>query len=99
QDMMDIVLSVCAGQPPQHRMVALIGEAGVGKSRLAEGVCEQGDERGLMWPLRARYGRTPSPLDGLTGAVNSFYGLQGADRETVEQTLLDRARLDRCSRD
>ena len=28
QDLMDVVLSVCAGQPPQHRMVALIGERG-----------------------------------------------------------------------
>ena len=95
QELMDLVLSVCAGQPPQHRMVALIGEAGVGKSRLAEWVCEQVHERGLMWPLRARYGRTPSPLDGLTGAVNSFYGLQGADRETLEQTLLDRWEVDK----
>ncbi|MDF2696781.1 MAG: Serine/threonine protein kinase, partial [Labilithrix sp.] len=96
QELLDLVLSVCAGQPPQHRMVALIGEAGVGKSRLAEWVCEQVHERGLMWPLRARYGRTPSPLDGLTGAVNSFYGLQGADRETVEQTLLDRWEVDKA---
>jgi serine/threonine protein kinase len=94
RELMEIVHSVCSGQP-QHRMVALIGEAGVGKSRLAEWVCEQVHERGLMWPLRARYGRTPSPLDGLTGAVNSFYGLQGADRETVEQTLLDRWEVDK----
>ena len=96
QELMDLVQSVCAGQMPQHRMVALIGEAGVGKSRLAEWVCEQVHERGLMWPLRARYGRTPSPLDGLTGAVNSFYGLQGADRETVEQTLIDRWEVDKA---
>jgi len=93
---MDLVHSVSASPAPQHRMVALIGEAGVGKSRLAEWVCEQVHERGLMWPLRARYGRTPSPLDGLTGAVNSFYGLQGADRETVEQTLLDRWEVDKA---
>jgi serine/threonine protein kinase len=96
RELMEMVQSVCSGQPPQHRMVALIGEAGVGKSRLAEWVCEQVHERGLMWPLRARYGRTPSPLDGLTGAVNSFYGLQGADRETVEQTLLDRWEVDKA---
>lgn len=94
-ELLDIVASVCAGHAPQHRMVALIGEAGVGKSRLAEWACEQVHERGLMWPLRARYGRTPSPLDGLTGAVNSFYGLQGADRDVVEQTLLDRWEVDR----
>ena len=99
QELMDVVLSVCAGQPPLHRMVAMIGEAGVGKSRLAEWVCEQVHERGLMWPLRARYGRTPSPLDGLTGAVNSFYGLQGADREGVEQALLDRWEVDKGDSD
>jgi serine/threonine protein kinase len=99
QELLDLVLSVCGGQPPQHRMVALIGEAGVGKSRLAEWVCEQVHERGLMWPLRARYGRTPSPLDGLTGAVNKFYGLQGADRDTVEQTLLDRWEVDKTNND
>lgn len=95
QELMDAVMSLSSGQVPNHRMVALIGEAGVGKSRLAEWLCEQVHERGFMWPLRARYGRTPSPLDGLTGAVNSFYGLQGADRETVEQTLLDRWEVDK----
>lgn len=95
RELMEIVKGVAASTTPQHKMVALIGEAGVGKSRLAEWVCEQVHERGLMWPLRARYGRTPSPLDGLTGAVNSFYGLQGADRETVEQTLLDRWEVDK----
>ena len=42
-----------------------------------------------MLPLRARYGRTPSPLDGITGAVNAHFGLEGADRATVEQTLID----------
>jgi eukaryotic-like serine/threonine-protein kinase len=94
-ELLEIATSVGNARPPHHRMVALIGEAGVGKSRLAEWLCEQVHERGLMWPLRARYGRTPSPLDGLTGAVNSFYGLQGADRNTVEQTLLDRWEVDK----
>jgi serine/threonine protein kinase len=99
QELIDQVLATCSGHAPHHRMMALIGEAGVGKSRLAEWLCEQVHERALMWPLRARYGRTPSPLDGLTGAVNSFYGLQGADRETVEQTLLDRWEVDRTNND
>ena len=94
-ELIEIMTSLSGGASPPHRMMALIGEAGVGKSRLAEWACEQAHERGLMWPLRARYGRTPSPLDGLTGAVNSFYGLQGADRETVEQTLLDRWEVDK----
>jgi len=89
-----MVSAMCAAQVPPQQLVALIGEAGVGKSRLAEWLCEYVHEQGMMWPLRARYGRTPSPLDGLTGAVNSFYGLQGADRDTVERTLLERWEVD-----
>ncbi len=73
-----------------HRMVALIGEAGVGKSRLAEWLCEELHEHGIMMPLRARYGRIPTPLDGLTGAINAHFGLEGADRFLVEQTLMTR---------
>jgi hypothetical protein len=73
-----------------HRMVALIGEAGVGKSRLAEWLCEELHEHGIMMPLRARYGRIPTPLDGLTGAINAYFGLEGADRFLVEQTLMTR---------
>jgi len=75
---------------PVQRMVALIGEAGVGKSRLAEWLTEEVHERGIMMPLRARYGRIPTPLDGLTGAINAHFGLEGADRFLVEQTLMTR---------
>jgi serine/threonine protein kinase/tetratricopeptide (TPR) repeat protein len=88
-ELMGMVMSVVQGTA-NHRMVALLGEAGVGKSRLAEWVCEQVHEQGLMWPLRARYGRMPTPLDGLTGAVNNFFNLTGADRALVEQTLINR---------
>lgn len=90
RELMDTVGALCSGIGTSHRMIALIGEAGVGKSRLVEWLCEQVHERGLMWPLRARYGRTPSPLDGLTGAVNKYFNLEGADRELVEQTLINR---------
>ncbi len=95
RELLDIVGSVCSGSGPPQRLVVLIGEAGVGKSRLAEWVCEQVHEKGLMWPLRARYGRTPSPLDGLTGAVNHYLALQGATRDAVEQTLIDRWEVDK----
>lgn len=95
RELLDIVGSVCSGSGPPQRLVVLIGEAGVGKSRLAEWVCEQVHERGFMWPLRARYGRTPSPLDGLTGAINNYFALQGVDRDTVEQTLIDRWEVDK----
>jgi hypothetical protein len=74
----------------RQQLLALIGEAGVGKSRLAEWLCAEVHEHGMMMPLRARYGRTPSPLDGITGAINTHFGLTGADRATVEQTLMTR---------
>ncbi len=90
RELLDVVGAVCSGIGPPHRMLALLGAAGVGKSRLAEWLTEQVHERGLMWPLRARYGKTPSPLDGLTGAVNKYFNLEGADRDLVEQTLLNR---------
>src|ERR1700722_11666797 len=61
-----LVDEVCSGTGATHRMLAMIGEAGVGKSRLAEWLTEQVHESGKMVPMRARYGRTPSPLDGGT---------------------------------
>ncbi|HLK41190.1 MAG TPA: AAA family ATPase, partial [Polyangiaceae bacterium] len=71
-------------------LLALIGEAGVGKSRVAEWLCAEVHEQALMLPLRCQYGRAPSPLAGITGAINELYGLKGADRATVEQTLMTR---------
>ena len=88
--LMETAREVAASKVGCHRMVALIGEAGVGKSRLAEWMCEEVHEHGVMMPLRARYGRIPTPLDGLTGAVNGHFGLEGADRFLVEQTLMTR---------
>ena len=90
RELLRIVDDICLGNGAPQRMLALIGEAGVGKSRLAEWLCEQVHEQGRMMPLRARYGRMPTPLDGLTGAVNAHFGLDGADRATVEQTLMNR---------
>ncbi|MDP9036978.1 MAG: AAA family ATPase, partial [Myxococcota bacterium] len=76
-------------------LVALIGEAGVGKSRIAEWLCAEVHEQGTMLPLRARYGRMPTPLDGITGAINAHFGLEGADRAAVEQALITRWEVDR----
>jgi serine/threonine protein kinase/tetratricopeptide (TPR) repeat protein len=75
------------GRP--HRLVLLYGEAGVGKSRLAEWLCDDVHERAIMLPLRARYRRIPAPLDGIVGAVNAHFGLEHADRNLVEKTLLN----------
>jgi serine/threonine protein kinase/tetratricopeptide (TPR) repeat protein len=72
-----------------QKLLLLYGEAGVGKSRLAEWLCEDVHERGVMVPLRARYRKIPAPLDGIVGAVNSHFGLERADRNLVEKTLLN----------
>ena len=72
-----------------QKLVLLYGEAGVGKSRLAEWLCDDVHERAVMVPLRARYRRIPAPLDGIVGAVNSHFGLERADRNLVEKTLLN----------
>lgn len=77
------------GDHPTRRLALLRGEAGVGKSRLAEWLCEAVYEAGLMTPLRARYRRSPGPLDGMRGAVLAHYNLVGHRREEVEQALLD----------
>ncbi|MFO0676467.1 MAG: protein kinase [Polyangiaceae bacterium] len=90
REMMSLVDEVADSKGPIQRMVAIIGEAGVGKSRLTEWLCEQVHEQGRMQPLRARYGRIPTPLDGITGAVNTYFNLEGADRALVEQTLMAR---------
>ena len=83
------VEDVAAGTSRQE-LVMLLGEAGVGKSRLAEWLCAEVHERGIMLPLRARYGRIATPLDGITGAINTHFGLEGADRAAVEQALITR---------
>ncbi len=89
-ELMKLVDHVANGHGAPQRMLMLIGEAGVGKSRLAEWLYEYVHEHGLMIPLRARYGRMATPLDGVTGALNSYFNLQGADAALIEQTLMNR---------
>jgi serine/threonine protein kinase len=72
-----------------HRLVVLSGEAGVGKSRLAEWLCEEVHERALMIPLRARYRKIAAPLDGMVGAVTQHYRLERAERDIVEKVLMN----------
>jgi eukaryotic-like serine/threonine-protein kinase len=72
-----------------HRLVLLCGEAGVGKSRLAEWLCEEVHERAIMVPLRARYRKIAAPLDGVVGAVTQHYRLERAERDIVEKVLMN----------
>lgn len=84
-----IMEKVSASSEPTKELVLIEGEAGVGKTRLAEWLCELAHERGAMVPLRSRYRRIPAPLDGIRGAVNAHFGLERADRALVERTLLN----------
>lgn len=80
---------LCAAPLGTLRMLVLTGPAGVGKSHLAEWMCEYAHEHAIAIPLRARHNRIPTAVDGIVGAVTSLLGLDNADRATVEQTLLD----------
>ncbi len=73
----------------QQRLVILRGEAGVGKTRLAEWLYENVHETGLLTPLRVRYRRTPGPFDGMRGAITAHYNLRGVARDVIEQALLN----------
>jgi serine/threonine protein kinase len=83
----------------RQELAMLIGEAGVGKSRLVEWLCAEVHEHAAMLPLRARYGRIPTPLDGITAAINAHFGLEGADRAGVEQALMTRWEVSRDDHD
>lgn len=74
---------------PPHRFVLLEGDAGVGKSRLADWLCEEVHERALMVPLRARYRKIAAPLDGVVGAVTQHYRLEREARDVVERVLMN----------
>ncbi|RYE89745.1 MAG: hypothetical protein EOO75_11310, partial [Myxococcales bacterium] len=87
--LIEVVERVVKLDGPAHRLLVLEGEAGVGKSRLAEWLCEHVHEHGLMAPLRARYQEVPSPADGLRGAILAQYNLLGQPRELIEAALLN----------
>lgn len=84
----DLAQAVAEGRE-QQRLVVLRGEAGVGKTRLAEWLFENVHETGLLTPLRARYRRTPGPFDGMRGAITAHYNLRGVSRDVIEQALLN----------
>jgi serine/threonine protein kinase/tetratricopeptide (TPR) repeat protein len=83
------------GEGAPHRLVMMVGPAGSGKSRVAEWLCEVAHEEGSMVPLRARYRAIRSPLDGMLGAVLSYYNFERVDRHTIERSLLDRWKVRR----
>lgn len=87
--LMHHVRTVAEGKGPDFSVIVLRGEAGVGKSKLAEWLCETVHEQGLAVSLRARYRRTPGAIDGMRGAVMGHYNLAGLSRDAIEQALLN----------
>ncbi len=79
---------VIEGNGAPHRLVILVGHAGVGKSRIAEWLCEVVHEEGTMIPLRARYRPIRSPLDGMLGGVTQYFNFERSSREIIEKSLL-----------
>jgi tetratricopeptide (TPR) repeat protein len=90
QRLREICDEVIDGEGAAHRLVMLVGPAGVGKSRTAEWLCEVVHEEATMIPLRARYRKIPSSLDGMMGAVNYYLNFERADRDTIERSLMSR---------
>jgi serine/threonine protein kinase/tetratricopeptide (TPR) repeat protein len=98
-DLRQVLQTACReaihGQGPAHRLIMLVGPAGVGKSRIAEWLYESVHENGSMVPLRARYRSPRGPLDGMLGAVTQYFNFERADRDTLERTLLARWKVGR----
>lgn len=86
---------VVQGRGAPHRLVLLVGSAGCGKSRIAEWLCETVHEEAWMVPLRARYRKITSSLDGMLGAAIHHYNFERCDRATIERSLLERWKVQR----
>jgi eukaryotic-like serine/threonine-protein kinase len=89
QELLDIAHDLASMAEPRHELVLLSGPAGVGKSRLAEWLCQEVHEMGLMLPLRARYRKIAAPLDGVVGALVSHYRVEKVKRTTIEKVLMN----------
>lgn len=76
-----------------HKLMMLVGPAGVGKSRIAEWLTSTVHEEGTMVPLTVRYRRIRGASDGMLGAVNQYFNFERADRTTIERSLMQRWRV------
>ena len=65
------------------RLLLLLGEAGCGKSRIAEFVCERAEEVGGATMLRVVHDPVPTPTTGLRGMVLRALGCAGLDRSDI----------------
>jgi serine/threonine protein kinase/tetratricopeptide (TPR) repeat protein len=88
--LLQIARQVANGEGPPHRLVLLLGPAGVGKSRIAEWLTTAVHEEGRLVPLPVRYQRMRSASSGMLGAVVQYFNFERVDRCTIEESLLTR---------
>jgi serine/threonine protein kinase/tetratricopeptide (TPR) repeat protein len=88
--LLQIARQVADGEGPPHRLVLLLGPAGVGKSRIAEWLCTAVHEEGRLVPLTVRYRRLKSASNGMLGAITQYFNFERVDRITIEESLLAR---------
>jgi eukaryotic-like serine/threonine-protein kinase len=88
--LLQIARQVAEGEGPPHRLVLLLGPAGVGKSRIAEWLCTAVHEEGRLVPLPVRYRRLKSASNGMLGAITQYFNFERVDRLTIEESLLAR---------
>ena len=88
--LLQIARQVADGEGPPHRLVLLLGPAGVGKSRIAEWLSTAVHEEGRVVPLTVRYRRLRSASNGMLGAVTQYFNFERVDRITIEESLLAR---------
>ena len=89
RELVSLAREIAESDEPQHRFVLLSGPAGVGKSRIAEWLCQELHELALMRPLRSRYRKIAAPLDGVAGALVQHYRVEKAKRATIEKVLMN----------
>ncbi len=68
-------------------VTVLHGDPGQGKSALAQWLCERATELGLATAIRARWGGTPGPGQGLGALLTRHVGLQGLSLEDARHRL------------
>ncbi len=88
--LLQIARQVAEGEGPPHRLVLLLGPAGVGKSRIAEWLCTAVHEEGRVVPVPVRYRRLRSASNGMLGAVAQYFNFERVDRITIEESLMAR---------
>ena len=71
------------------RLAVIRGEAGVGKTRLAEWACERAHELGAAKVLRAVHGVRPGPLKGIRAMVARHLQCVGLSREEVIERVIN----------